>query len=195
LVFKIVRKLNCTGMVHGATIDVRNLGENNVPQSVGIPAAVSSLAAGLPGDCARDALVILVKRNNPEYLEVIRSRLPMRGSYRTIPEFLGLVRSRGGQELHFRALQNEREFIGSHIAEEMRLHDVLFGLGQDVILVEVVEEPNSGGNVLLVDQKNRLIVDPSHPNLELPLTRTGFNACCSPGKVKGLASARVVRHA
>jgi hypothetical protein len=92
----------------------------------------------------------------------------MRGPYTTIPELLGLVSRRAGPGLHFRALENERKFIGSQVAKGMWLHDMRFRLGQDFILVEVLAEPNSGGHALFVDHKNHLIDEPSHPDLELP---------------------------
>jgi hypothetical protein len=62
-------------MVDGAAVDERHLGDN-VRQSVGFPAAASISAEGLPGDCAGDALVILVDRNFPEFLEVIKVACP-----------------------------------------------------------------------------------------------------------------------
>jgi hypothetical protein len=64
-------KKNRTGMVDGAAVDERHLGDN-ARQSVGFPAAASISAESLSGDCAGDALVILVDRNFPGFLEVLQ---------------------------------------------------------------------------------------------------------------------------
>jgi hypothetical protein len=193
--FEIIRRLNRTEMKDGTELDVRQLGSSDMTRttSIGVPARGRTAASGKDGHCAPDALTILAEGHFPGALRSILEKMPARHSYKSLNEFVGLLRDNGRLRLQFTSLPDEKKMRRSHKAAEHRLNAVLNGGGKDYMLVDVLEFPNSPGHCVFVDQVSGIVVDPSCPTMNLPLSTEGFAACCSSGIVEGLHCVRIVR--